>query len=200
MSDAIAIDTLCPWHHSVHKCPLSSVKSESKGDELVAEYTNPAPYACFEHTEQSQHGQWCQRLSHRGAMGKTGLQQAVAPFSTSSGQNGTLMTITSWATSFLLGLNTNELKKYVHWRDTVHNEGIIWGHVAYNLGIKWILTEGCHKTMMLTKMFIGFINKCVMCNNYLIVEYKHIITPRESYCQLWRGNYHICGSCRNNKI
>lgn len=70
MSDAIAIDTQYPWHHSVHKWLLYSAKSESKREERVEEYTNPATYACFEHTEKSQHRQWCQPLSHRGDWGR----------------------------------------------------------------------------------------------------------------------------------
>ncbi len=148
MSDAIAIDTQRPWHHPVHKWPLSSVRSESKGGERAEEYTNPAPRACFEHTAQSQHGQWCQLLSHRGTMGKTGVQQAVASFSTSSWQNGTLMTITSWATSLKLSCG-----KQAWWGNKMR------ACVAYNLGFKWILTEVCNKIVMLAKMLTGFIKK-----------------------------------------
>lgn len=79
MSDAIAIDTQRPWHHSAHKWPPSSVKSERGRVQRVEEYTNPAPSACFEHTEENQHEQWCQLVSHREVLGKFG--QAVAPFS-----------------------------------------------------------------------------------------------------------------------
>lgn len=64
---------------------------------------------CFVHTEQNQHGQWCQLLSHRETMGKTGVQWAIPPFSTSSGQNGMLMTMKLWRAANVVNVQILEI-------------------------------------------------------------------------------------------